>query len=369
VILIKANKSTISPAQLATLLFAISSGSAIVYIPHPISDAAGNDAWLSLIIAYGFGVTVLACVLYLYHQHEGMSLVAYSRKLIGNILTVGVVILVIGMLLFAVSAIISSIGDFFTTIMMDRTPAYVFNSISMLLAALTARAGISVTARMFILNVLVMVIFTVAVLMLAIPIYNPGYLLPLLDSGIKPVLHGAFISAGFPFGEVALFSMLLPYVNRQKRATLNRNLYTAYTMTAILLLLSTLCTTMAFGAAAGYFKYSLYRIASEIQLIEIFQRIESVIGIALILGSYMKATLMLIILNQLFVQLFRLKDERLLIYPLALLCIFFSLTMFKTPSDFVEQVYVIWPFTVIAVGCTLIFMFTVLTWIRNLAQD
>ncbi|NHN30839.1 GerAB/ArcD/ProY family transporter [Paenibacillus agricola] len=360
--------STISSTQLAALLMAYSLGSAIVYIPNPLSQAAGNDAWLSLILAYVFGMIVLACTLYLYNKHDGASLIAYSRSLIGNALTIIVAIPLIGMLLFATSAINSGIGDFVTDVMMDRTPLYAFNSISMVIAGLTARAGISVTARMFVLLLFLLVVFSMSVLILAIPTYDPGHLMPMMEEGIRPLLHGVFISSGFPFGEVALFSMLLPFTNSKKVEKLPSKLYMAFSFTSLMLVLCTLCTTMAFGNASGYFKYSLYRLASEIQTPEIFQRVESIVSIALILGSYMKATLFLIILNQIIIQVFRIKEERALIYPLTLLCIFLSLTMFQSPADFEQQVYQIWPFTVLVVGCGFIFLYTLLTWLRSMKK-
>ncbi|WP_240417058.1 GerAB/ArcD/ProY family transporter [Paenibacillus periandrae] len=360
--------SSISPVQLATLLFAVSVGSAIVYIPNPLTAAAGNDAWMSLLLAYGFGIVVLTCVLYLYNKHDGMSLIGYSRRLIGNAMTIVIALPLIGMLLFAIPAVDAGIGNFLTTVMMDKTPPYVFNSISLIIAALTARAGIQVTARMFVLLVALLVIFSFAVLIIAIPLYDPERLLPLLDNGFKPVLHGFFIAGGFPFGEVALFSMILPFVNRKDAPAAIAKLYTAFTYTAVVLILSTLCTTMAFGAAAATYNYSLYRLASEIQVPEIFQRSEAVIAIALILGSYMKATILLLVLNQIIVQLFHLSNEQTLIYPITLICILLSLTLFNNPADFEQQVYVIWPFTVIAVGCSLIFLFAFITWIKNMTK-
>jgi spore germination protein KB len=308
----KIPKSTISSTQLSVLLFTGSVGSAIVFIPNPLSEAAGNDAWISLLLASAFGMLVLAGVLYLHDQHDGISLIAYSRRLIGNSLTIAAAIPIMGMLFFAISAIDSGIGDFLTSNMMDKTPAYVFNSISLIIAALTARAGISVTARMFVILVFLMVSFLIAVLILAIPLYDPGRLLPLWGEDFRPVFHGFFISAGFPFGEVALFSMVLPFVNRNEDRPINKKLYAAFSFTSLILIISTMCTTMAFGTAAAHFKYSLYRLASEIQIPEIFQRIEAIIGMTLILGSYMKATIFLIILNQIIAQLLRLQDDRFL---------------------------------------------------------
>lgn len=359
------DRSTINLRQLAGLLTCYIIGSAIVFIPNPLTAAAGNDAWISMTLAYAFGILMLSCVLYLHNSHGGASIISYSRKLIGRTATYPVGILFILMLFFAVCAINASIGIFFTSVMMDRTPPYIFHSIGMLLSALTARSGIRVMARMFFLLVWLMLFFSLLVMILAIPIYRPGMLLPLFENGVKPMLHGLFISAGFPFGEIVIFAMLLPFVRLQAGQSAAKALYSAYSFSALMLILPTLCTIMAFGPAAGYFNYSLYRLAIEIHIVELFQRVEAIIGIALILGSYMKATLLLFILYQCLIQLFNLRDDNVLLYPLSVICIFLSTTMFQSPADFHEQVYTIWPFTVIVVGCGLILFLTLITWIKH----
>ena len=248
--------------------------------------------------------------------------------------------------------------------MMKETPVYVFNSLSLLTAALTVRAGVKVMARMFVLLVFAMVLGSIVVILLAVPQYRVEFLLPFLPDGLKPILHGTFISAGFPFGEVVFFSMLLPFV-RASWKDLRRKMYLGFTATGTLLMLSTLCTLLTFGPAAGSLKYSLYRLAGEIEIAEIVQRIEAVIGIALILGSYMKASIFLLIFNRVLAELLRLKDDRILVYPTSLICLMLSLTMFDSPATFDEQVYRIWPFTVMAIGGGYILLLTLVTLLQS----
>lgn len=358
------NRTVINSGQLAILLVAMTTGSAIVYIPNPLTDIAGNSAWLSMLIAGLFGGLLTSCILYLYNANGRVSLIQYSRKLIGRLPTLLLTAPLIVLLFFAVPAITAGIGDFFTSIMMKETPAYVFNALSLATAALTARAGVQVTARMFVLLVIIMVSFSLIVILLAVPLYKLEYLLPLLPGGWKPVWHGAFLASGFPFGEMVFFSMLLPYATGKGTAP-NKQVYWAIAVTTFVLLLSTFATLLAFGPASGFYKYSLYRLASEIQIADIIQRVESIIGIALILGSYMKDTLYLLILNQLIVQLLNLRNERALIYPITLACIWLSVSMFKNPAEFTVQVYEIWPFLVLLFGCCLIFLLTLVSLIKH----
>ncbi|MGG1516354.1 GerAB/ArcD/ProY family transporter [Paenibacillus oryzisoli] len=357
--------SILTTGQMASLLVAATMGSAIIYIPTPIVGFSGNAAWLSMLGSFGFGLIVLLCVLYLHRRHGGTGLIDYCRSLIGKVPTIFVMLPVVAMLLFAISAIVTGIGDFFASSMMPKTPSYVFCSFSLLVAALTARAGVVIAARMFVLLVPVMFVFTMAVLLIAFPVYDWGRLLPLPDKGIGDLLHGFYVAAGFPFGEVCLFPILLSFAPKEETKVLFRRLILAFTLTGVTMIAATVCTIVAFGPAAGYLSYSLYQLASNIEVNGNNVRIEAIVGIAIIVGSYMKATLYLIALNKLLVRLTNVQDARAYIYPLTLTCTMLSLTLFSGPAEFQYQVYTIWPFTVIAVGCTLIFFLTGLTWVMG----
>ncbi len=360
------NKETISDSQLAALIISTVVGSGIVYIPNPLTAIARHHAWMSIIAACLFGWAVLGCLIFMHRRMQGeASFYRHARRTVGRPLAVAVALILIGLLLFAIPAIVAGIANFFTGVMMKETPSYVFSASSLIVSALTVRAGLEVMARMFVLLAGIMLAVSLAVLLLATPGYHPEFLMPLAPQSVKPLLHAFLVAAGFPFGEVLLFCVLLPYVNAAGPGNIVRKLLGAYTIAGAMLTLSVLCTILAFGPAAGSFQYSLYRLASEIQIAEIVQRIESVIGIAMILGSYLKATVYLYILNVLVAECLGLSDKRLSVFPLMLICIFLSLTMFDNPADFYTQVYVIWPFMVVAVGCSVILALTVATWAKN----
>ncbi|WP_217597240.1 GerAB/ArcD/ProY family transporter [Cohnella sp. GbtcB17] len=347
-------KEQITAGQMSVLIIATTLGSSIVFIPHPLAHYAGQYAWISALLAAFFGALLLAAVLYLNRVHRGRSMLEYSIALFGRPISGLMFFIVLLMLLFAVSAIVAGIGDFFSGVMMKETPAYIFNATSLFAAAVTVRAGIKVTARMFVLLLTVMVAFVSAVLILAIPLYHSGMLLPIWPHEMaRPVFHGFLLTAGFPFGEIFLYALLIHLVpSRPGAEPKSGKLYKAYALAAALLTLAVLCSSMAFGPASDVFIYSLFKLASEIHIGDMMERTESIVGIALILGSYMKATVYLYMLNLIVKGWLPFKDERAAVYPLALMCLFLSLTLFDSPADFFAQVYVIWPFAVLLVGGT-----------------
>jgi spore germination protein KB len=182
------------------------------------------------------------------------------------------------------------------------------------------------------------------ILILASANYQPKYLVPVLPDGIKPVLLGAYFSYGFPFSEVIIFSMLLPYVRREEHHLLKKGMFLALLVNGFYLIAVTLSTIMTFGPLAGERAYSMFEVARTIDLYEGIQRIESLIGYSLIVASYMKAVITFYILNITITHLFRLKDNLTLIFPLALVCFLFSmLQISEGQARWVNAVTVIEP--------------------------
>ncbi|CAG7613697.1 hypothetical protein PAESOLCIP111_01636 [Paenibacillus solanacearum] len=357
---------TVSSFQMAMLFLAYGTGSAVINIPAPLTGAARNGAWISVLLACAAGLLLLFACLYLYRANPGLDFIEHSEKTIGRWLTLILAIPYLCAVFWMLAAIVIDIGIFFKSTMMKQTSADLIHTLFFVLAALTARAGIEVMARMFVLLLLSMIGFIMIVLLMAAPHYHPYFLLPLMPDGIKPVLHGAYIAYGFPFAEASLFAMMLPYVRNQDKHVLGKHMVWALLVNGVTLLASVLCSIMTEGPLAGHMKFSLFQLARLIYIQEIFERVESVIGFSLIAGSYMKATIVLFILSKTLTRLAKLQDDRILIYPIALACLLLSVTMYRNETEFIEGVNVIWPLlNNIAFNVPLILVLTVTLFKRN----
>ena len=340
---------TVSSWQLAILFIAFTTGSAIIYVPDSLLNAAKNGAWISIILASAISFFLLTVTLYLHRKYPGMTWIDYSRKTVGSVLTVLLSIPFLTMVLLMLCLIIIGLGGFFTSTMMRQTPPYMFHLFTLLVAALTVRAGIEAMARMFTLLLFSMYVTVIVVFLFSIPYYRPELLLPVMPEGIKPVLHGSYILV-FPYGEVILFSMLLPFVKKEKKPRIRKLMFSALLLNTLTLLTVVICTVMALGPVAGERVYSLFQMARLIEIADIIERIESVIGIQLTLGTYMKATIALFILNLGVTRLFKLDDDRVLVLPLAFLSFLLTLVMFRNEAEYVKMVQVNWPLVVIVCG-------------------
>ncbi|MEC1903558.1 GerAB/ArcD/ProY family transporter [Priestia megaterium] len=358
-------RETVSSWQMATLLLAFMTGSTIINIPAPLVSLAKNGAWLSIVFGTGIGMLFLSCILYLHRQYPGLTLVDYSRKVLGKWLSI---VIILPFLIFVqvwVPGMVIDIGGFFAGSMLRETPSYVIYVVILFTSALTARAGIEVMARMFVILLYSMFFFTFLVISFDMPNYHPENLLPVLPQGLKPVIHGTYYLLGFPYAELILFSMLLPFVSKETEKSLGKYMFGAVLTSGISLIIVVLSSIMAFGPLADNLNYSLYRLARIVEIADIIERIESIVGISLIAGSYMKTTIVLFVLNLALSQFLKLKDDRILIFPLTLTSFLLTLVMFESRAEFIVYISEIWPLLNFVAGVSPILFITIVTIFKN----
>jgi len=358
-------KQTISAGQLAILYVSYMIGSSIINIPNPMIHFAGNMAWLSITVSALMGMLLLSLVLYLFRCYPDDEYTACLNRVYGRWIAGVFIVLLILMLFLMLAYIILDIGDFFTNTMMVETPMYVFNTLTIVVAAYTVYAGIEVMGRMFFLLMGSMMLAVVLIVFLAVPLTRTETLLPLFTEGIKPVLHGIYFSFGFPFGELFLFSVILPFVRKDSRRDAGKWLYAMTALSGFLLLIVILITVMTLGPLAGDRKFSLYAVARLIKVGNFIVGLEAIVGIALIAGSFTKATIVLFILNYVTARFFKLDDDKLLLPAISFITFLLSMTMFRTEDEFSFAVQVGWPFIVMTVGIVPLMLAALITLLRR----
>ena len=358
-------KQTISAGQLAILYVSYMIGSSIINIPNPMIHFAGNMAWLSFTVSALMGMLLLSLVLYLFRCYPDDEYTACLNRVFGRWIAGVFIVLLILMLFLMLAYIILDIGNFFTNTMMVETPMYVFNTLTIVVAAYTVYAGIEVMGRMFFLLMGSMMLAVVVIVFLAVPLTRTETLLPLFTEGIKPVLHGIYFSFGFPFGELFLFSVILPFVRKDSRRDAGKWLYAMTALSGFLLLIIILITVMTLGPLAGDRKFSLYAVARLIKVGNFIVGLEAIVGIALIAGSFTKATIVLFILNYVTARFFKLDDDKLLLPAISFITFLLSMTMFRTEDEFSFAVQVGWPFIVMTVGIVPLMLAALITLLRR----
>ncbi|AEI43317.1 GerAB/ArcD/ProY family transporter [Paenibacillus mucilaginosus] len=346
-------KEQIGAYQMSFLLFTFMTGSSIVNIPGPLIAYASQGAWISLLLALAAGMAVLACVLVLHRKYPSQSFIEVSRAALGRWPTVLIAIPFIWFQFHMASGIVLDIGLFMKSTMLRQTPLAIFTLSIFVVVALTVRSGLETMSRMFVMPMILVIAFVFLVVLLLAGDYDVTSLQPIMPNGVKPVLLGAYFAYGFPYVELVLFSMLLPYVRSQEHHLLAKGMYAALLFNGFCLLCVTLCTMVVLGPMASELKYSMFVVSQTVDMMEVIQRIESVMGFSLIANSFMKASITVFVLKETFSKLFSFREGKLLVFPLTMACFLFSMLFIsKGEARWVNAVTVLHP--LVATVCYLL---------------
>lgn len=346
----------VSSWQMAGLLFVFLTGAITLVIPSPLLSEARSAVWIAWIIIGLYGVLYLSCITYITKQYPGKSLYQCSEILLGRVwATIFTIPFLLSALLLA-AYVYSPIATFFETTMMRNTPSYVFNALNVLVSALTVYAGIEVIARLFSLLLTILMGSIVIILLFNLPQYHPAYLLPIMPYGIKPIVHSVYFGTGITYGDLLTVSMLFCFIRKEKNHIRIKPLFLALAASWGLIFIVNLCVIMALGPMSNEFKYPLYTLARLVNIQDILTRIEAFIGIALLIGSIMKATVVLYSLNLILTQVLKLKEEKLLIFPLAL-AIFQLSQIVESKDPQLNLVFAYWPLFTFVVSLQVYLMF------------
>ncbi|GAB4264915.1 GerAB/ArcD/ProY family transporter [Thermincola ferriacetica] len=336
----------IASTQMLFLLVTVVSVTAFLFVPAITSETAGRDGWISVFfLATGFGVIVsLVCArLGLYFPDQ--TIIEYAPQLVGPVLGKTIGLLYFIFFLHVNAIIVREFGDFLVTAFMPETPLLVFNIVVLMLAASAVRNGFEVIVRM---NQFLFPLFIGALLIiitLNIGEMNPGNLLPVLERGIKPVILGSLTPSAWR-GEVVVVLMLLPYLNKSEEA--RNTLIIAVLLIAIILSVLIMASTMVFGPLQdSHFMFPTLELAKYISLGEFLERMEAVIVIVWVAGITIKVAVFYLAAVLACAQFFKVENERPLVYPMGIITLVFSVSMFGNSRelvDFISKVFPIYAF-------------------------
>ncbi|WP_054973239.1 GerAB/ArcD/ProY family transporter [Paenibacillus sp. A3] len=160
---------------------------------------------------------------------------------------------------------------------------------------------------------------------------------PLLEHGITPVLMGVKTYIGFPFMELSIFLMILPYVKRTSGTKVAQAFVAGTGIGGLMLFVITAASILVLGPSlTARETYPSYLLAKKINVGDFLQRIEAFMAGIWFFSIYMK----LIALG--IAQLCRLKDYRPLLLPLGVIIFVYSLAISPNMAYMVELTGKLW---------------------------
>jgi spore germination protein KB len=312
-------KGKISTTQMEFMMIPTIIATGILTIPSIAGRFARHDMWMTPIIGSITGFLTVYIAWKLHQLYPGQTPIQYSEKIVGKMFGKIFSLLLISFYIHDTGLVIRQYSEFITGNVMRNTPSAIFSITIIFVSALAVRGGIEVIARSAVICT-TLFLSTSLTLLLLIKDIDLGYLLPILENGLPPVIKGGFVHQAW-FSEFFLLAFIYPFIINQKNGLKSGMKSTLYVM-FILLYVNLFVLTLLGVSSVNQF-YPVYSVVRAISA-GFFENFEVVITASWVLGNFLKVSVFLYAASLGLAQLLRLSDYRLIVFPLSLLIILLS---------------------------------------------
>lgn len=321
-------KGKISTLQMAMLLYLTIIATGIIGLPAITAKYAGNDLWLSPIIASLAGFFIVFIAVKLHKLYPGKTVMQYSEDIMGRIpgKVIGFFVLIFYLEISGV--VVRTYSEFILTSFLFRTPL-IFVAASMLfLCAFCIYGRLEVLARcaQFLFPIFILPLFF-SIVFLAKD-FQFGNILPVLQNGIMPPIKGA-IPPSIWFGEIFVIAFLLPYLADGKKV-MKFGMFSVLGAMLTLVIVN-LAALFVLGMATANKTYPLMNVIRYASFGSFFENIEAVIMAVWVVGAFVKISVLYYVLTLGTAQWLNLSDYRPIVWPIGILLVQF--TFWGVPSE------------------------------------
>jgi spore germination protein KB len=321
----------ISSFQFGILIFLFAIGSSILLTPAGLATAAKQDAW----IACSLGVAMALLIISLYSKlgvyFPNMTLVEYSQKLLGKWIGTLVMLSFVFFCFVGAATVLFYEGEFVVTHIMPETPIQMINGLFAIIIVMGTRLGIETFARTAeILVPWVVMIFFILVATL-FPQIEFKKVIPLFESGVKPIIKGALTFVSIASLPCIVFGMVIPSVNKPKNV--QKTFIVSILLSGLVMVIITfLCISVLGADITARSTYPSFILAKNINIGHFFQRVEALITGIWVITVYFKILLYFYACVLGTAQILRLKSYQPVVVPLGMLLVLFSLIVYPNTT-------------------------------------
>lgn len=327
----------ISSGQLTFLTAAFIVGTSIIIAP---GGNAGRDTWLA--VTGGFFISLILLWIYLgfcrrYPEH---TLVEINDIILGPALGKIVSIIYIWYCFHAGAMEIRIMGEF-TATLMSETPIDIFLIVLVITCAFAVYHGIEVLARCSVVLVIMLLVVKAFNTILLYPLIDLSNLLPILDISPQLFFKSAYAAAAYPFGEILLFMMILPFLNRPQEGP--RSLVKGMSIAFLLIVILAIRDTAVIGGMGQFATFPSLSAVRMIDVGDVLTRMDIFVALDLITIGFIKVTFFYYIAVLGLAQILKLRSYRPLVVPMIFITYIFTVSSFKSGVEIPYYAYNIWP--------------------------
>jgi len=355
-------KAKIKASQMFILVVLFEMGSAILV---GLGVSAKQDAWISMLLGLAGGLLFFLVYYQLYKYYPTLPFTSYVQRIAGKWMGRLLGLLYIIYFIYLSTRVLRDFGELLTTTIYFNTPLIVINSLMMVIIIYAIHKGIEVIVRVgeLFFGVIYLLAIVGFLLIIFSGLIHPEFLLPVLEQGWRPVFI-TFIRETiiFPFGEMVVFTMLLPYLNDHKKVKFA-------CMGGMILAGINVTITCAINVATlgvDLFERSNFPLLTtigKIQLANFIERLDVLFMLYLMIGCFFKISVFFYAAVVGATDLFQFKNHQKLSFPIGLIILLASITIASNYAEHIQEglkvvpVYVQWPFQIIIPTLLLIIAF------------
>lgn len=282
------NNETMSARNMGSIVVAIVMCSAIL----SGASIAGQDAWLAGICAIGFSVPLMLVYMRICKLYPQMSLYQIIDTVFGNVLGRVVNVCLTFYAICVGAFVVHYFVDFTRTIAFQDTPPIPLMLLLFAVSLYIAKSGFFTMGRWAMLCMIAVVLNLVGTVLLAIPVMKVENLFPILTNSPATILEDALTCFSVSFGEIIIVLITFPSVRKGEK--LSKVFLGGFALGGLMLLSVLNRNLMILGdELISVSKYPSYMGARLLQFGDVFERIESLVSLNLILLGVIKASLSL----------------------------------------------------------------------------
>ncbi|MEA3321727.1 MAG: endospore germination permease [Bacillota bacterium] len=329
-------RGKISNRQFTILVALYTIGTAILIIPSILASSAKQDSWIAGILGLGMGLLTVLLYCSIAQRFNGLNLAQYLEVLLGKWLgkTVSLIFFTCFTLLLA-SFVLRDIGDFMTTVMIVETPIDAILILFLAVVLYAVRLGLEVFARAsevflpFLIILFLVLFFTIS------PKMEIQNIQPVYEFGFIPIFRASISLLTFPFLELIVFLMIIPYTNKPENRKSGFLLGT-FIGGGILIIVSMLSVLVMGVNETTRSVYPSYDLTKGINIGEFFQRIEAMMALIWFITVFIKLTILTYVCTSGLAQTLQIRDYKRLTFPIGIILFVLSLIIFPNSSYLIE---------------------------------
>jgi len=342
-------KGKINVLQMGVLVFFFVVGDMILVLPSAAAVASMQDSWICGIVGIPIGVSLAAMLFALYRSFPDKNIIQLNRMLLGKWFGGAVSLLILLYFILNGASIVREVGDFVTTVMMPETPINAVNLLLVLITIWSIRSGIEPIARTGEILLPWFLGFFLLLVVCLMPQIHIEKMMPIMGKGLPPVIHGLLYTVSFPYAQMNVFLMILPYVKVRKH--MRRDFLLSAALGGIVVTAVILLAILVLGPyLTSHEVYPAYGLAKKINIGDFLERLEAVLAVIWIVSTFMKCVLYGYAFTLGSAQLFSLREYQALNLPAGLMLLGLAYIISPNIMYYTDVLLKYWPFMDLTFG-------------------